>query len=57
MMAVTLTSEALALADVRLDKIAIVQSALANGSYSIRTSELATKLIESMVEDVDPLVN
>ena len=50
MTAVTLTSETLALPDVRLDKVAIVQSALANGSYSIRASELASRVIDSMVD-------
>jgi anti-sigma28 factor (negative regulator of flagellin synthesis) len=49
MTALRLAGETLALPDIRLDKIAIVQSALANGSYRIPTSELASKVIESMV--------
>ncbi|HEY0795449.1 MAG TPA: flagellar biosynthesis anti-sigma factor FlgM [Acidisarcina sp.] len=52
MMTLRLAGEALALPDIRLDKIAIVQSALANGSYRIRTWELASKVMDSMVESM-----
>jgi hypothetical protein len=52
MMALTLAGETLALPDIRFDKIAIVQSALANGSYRVRTSELASKVIDSMVNSM-----
>ncbi|HEY0760392.1 MAG TPA: flagellar biosynthesis anti-sigma factor FlgM [Acidisarcina sp.] len=49
MTAVRLRDQALDLPDVRLDKIALVRSALANGSYRIRASELASKVMDSMV--------
>lgn len=36
--------------DVRLDKVAAVQSALADGSYQVSSSQIAGKLIDHMLE-------
>jgi negative regulator of flagellin synthesis FlgM len=38
------------LGDVRLDKVAAVQSALASGSYQVSSSQVAGKLIDHMLE-------
>lgn len=43
-----LVSQALALPDVRTEKIASIQSALASGSYQVSSSDLAAKLIDQM---------
>lgn len=46
-----LSRRAMALPDVRMDKVALVQSALANGSYRIQSSEIAARILESMKQD------
>ena len=43
-----LVSQALALPEVRTEKIASIQSALANGSYQVSSSDLAAKMIDHM---------
>jgi len=43
-----LVSQAVALPDVRSDKIASVQAALANGTYTVASSEVAAKLMDHM---------
>ena len=43
-----LVSQALVLPEVRSDKIASVQSALANGTYQVSSSDLAAKVIDHM---------
>jgi len=46
--AASLVSQAVSLPDVRTEKVAAVQAALANGSYRVSSSDLAASLIESM---------
>jgi negative regulator of flagellin synthesis FlgM len=35
--------------DVRLDKVANVQAALASGTYNVPTSEVASKMVDAML--------
>lgn len=46
--AAQLVSQAVALPDVRSDKIASVQAALAKGSYTVASSEVAARLMDHM---------
>ena len=43
-----LVSQALVLPEVRTDKIASIQNALASGSYQVSSSDLAAKIIDHM---------
>lgn len=42
-----LVAQAVALPDVRTEKVATVQAALANGSYRVSSSDIAASLIDS----------
>ena len=44
----TQMAQAVVLPDVRMDKVASVQAALANDSYQVSSSDLAAKLIDQM---------
>jgi negative regulator of flagellin synthesis FlgM len=46
-----LVSQAVALPEVRTDKVASVQAALANGSYQVSSSDLAGKMIGQMLAE------
>jgi len=43
-----LATQAVALPEVRMEKVASVQAALANGSYRVSSSDVAASLIDSM---------
>ena len=43
-------SQSTATSDVRLDKIASIQSALQSGTYQVSSAEVAQKIIDSMLE-------
>ena len=43
-----LVSQALALPEVRAEKIASIQSALASGSYQVSSSDVAAKMIDHL---------
>lgn len=45
-----LVSQALAGSDVRMDKVAKLQQAIASGSYSVPSSDVAGKMIDSLLE-------
>jgi flagellar biosynthesis anti-sigma factor FlgM len=47
--AASLAHGAMALPDVRLDKVAEIQQALANGSYFVGADEIAGKLVQQMI--------
>lgn len=47
-----LVSQAAALPDVRTDKVAAIQTALANGSYRVSSSDVAARLIDFMQSNV-----
>jgi len=49
----SLISQALALPDIRPDKIASVQTSLANGSYRVNSSDVAARLIDHMQANQD----
>ena len=38
-------------ADVRLDKVATIQTALTTGSYDVSASDVATKVVDSMLDE------
>jgi negative regulator of flagellin synthesis FlgM len=43
-----LVTQAVTVPDVRIEKVASVQAALANGSYQVNSTDVAGKLIDSM---------
>jgi negative regulator of flagellin synthesis FlgM len=45
-----LVAAALATPDVRLDKVAQLQTAIGNGSYSVSSSDVASKIVESLLK-------
>jgi len=45
-----LMAQALESPDVRLDKVASLQQAIANGSYNVSSSDVADKMIESLLD-------
>ena len=47
--AASLISQTLALPDVRMDKVGQVQQALAEGSYSVDSSDVADRMISTML--------
>jgi flagellar biosynthesis anti-sigma factor FlgM len=46
----TQVAQATSLSDVRMDKVAAIQSALQAGSYEVSASDVAQKIVESMIE-------
>jgi len=42
-------SQALGTSDVRMDKVAQLQAVIANGSYNVSSSDIADKLLQSMM--------
>lgn len=42
-------SQALGTSDVRMDKVAQLQATIANGTYSVSSSDIADKLLQSML--------
>ena len=51
--AANLISQALALPEIRSEKVASVQAALANGTYQVSSSDVAAKLIEQIQANTD----
>jgi len=47
--AASLAHQAMSLPDVRMDKVAAVQQALANGTYHVSVDDLAAKLVGQMM--------
>ena len=47
--AASLAHQAMSLPDVRMDKVAAVQQALANGTYHVSADDLAAKLVGQMM--------
>jgi negative regulator of flagellin synthesis FlgM len=45
-----LVAEALNTPDVRLDKVAALQTAIASGSYSVSSSDVASKIVDSLLK-------
>ena len=45
-----LVSQALGGSDVRMDKVAKLQQAIASGSYSVSSSDVAGKMIDSLMD-------
>ncbi|RSL14876.1 FlgM family anti-sigma-28 factor [Edaphobacter aggregans] len=45
-----LVSQALGGSDVRMDKVAKLQQAITSGSYSVSSSDVAEKMIDSLLE-------
>ncbi len=45
-----LIAAALTTPDVRLDKVAQLQTAIANGSYSVSSSDVASKIVDSLLK-------
>ncbi len=45
-----LVAAALTTPDVRLDKVAQLQTAIANGSYSVSSSDVASKIVDSLLK-------
>ena len=45
-----LVSQAIGGSDVRMDKVAKLQQAIASGSYSVSSSDVAGKMIDSLLE-------
>ncbi len=45
-----LVSQALGGSDVRMDKVTKLQQAIASGSYSVSSSDVAEKMIDSLLE-------
>jgi flagellar biosynthesis anti-sigma factor FlgM len=46
----TLLAQALTTSDVRADKVATLQQAINSGSYSVPSSDVADKLLKSLME-------
>jgi negative regulator of flagellin synthesis FlgM len=46
--AASLAHQAMAVPDVRMDKVAAVQQALANGTYQVSAGDVADKLLQQM---------
>jgi negative regulator of flagellin synthesis FlgM len=49
--AASLLAKAATASDVRMEKVASIQTALANGSYKVSASDVASSLIDSMKKD------
>ena len=47
--AASLAHQAMAVPDVRMDKVAAVQQALANGTYQVSAGDVADKLVQQMM--------
>ncbi len=45
-----LVAAALTTPDVRLDKVAQLQTAIANGSYSVSSADVASKIVDSLLK-------
>jgi len=45
-----LVAQALNTSDVRSDKVAALQSAIANGSYQVSSSDVASKIVDSLLK-------
>ena len=46
----SLVAAALTTPDVRLDKVAELQTAIGNGSYSVSSSDVASKIVDSLLK-------
>lgn len=46
----TQVAQSASVSDVRMDKVAAIQSALQDGSYQVPASDVAQKIVESMIE-------
>ena len=47
--AASLAHQAMSVSDVRMDKVAAVQQAIANGSYHVSPADVADKLVRQMI--------
>jgi negative regulator of flagellin synthesis FlgM len=47
--AASLAHQAMSVPDVRMDKVAAIQQALANGSYQVSAADVAGKLVRKMM--------
>lgn len=44
-------AQSAAVSDVRLDKVAAIQSALQSGTYQVPASDVAQKMVDAMIEN------
>lgn len=47
----TQVAQSASASDVRLDKVAAIQSALQSGTYQVPASDVAQKIVDSMIEN------